>query len=164
MVRFLREKERANAVFGLGHSLGASSLIHGLALGADLRRVVADSPGANVPTRYSLLAERHGAPLSLTRSLLWLFIEPALWNAHVRYGLDLDQISPVDWIRSVRTPVLLVHGDRDSFIPIEEARRIRDANPPHVRMWEVAGAGHVGAASLHPDEYQRRVLAWFDGG
>jgi hypothetical protein len=46
-VRFLREKERAEIVFGLGHSLGASNLIHGLALGADLARVVADSTGAN---------------------------------------------------------------------------------------------------------------------
>ena len=160
--RFLRDTERAQAVFGLGHSLGASSLIHGLALGADLRRVIADSTGANMPTRYSLLAERYGAPMSLVRLLGWLFVEPALWNVRVRYGLDLNQISPVDWIRRVRAPVLLVHGDRDNFIPIEEARRIRDANPSHVWMWEVAGAGHVTAATLDPGEYQRRVLAWFD--
>ena len=161
-VRLLRDEEGATAVFGLGHSLGASSLIHGLALGADLRRVVADSTGANMPTRYDLLAERYGAPVSVIRPLLCLFVEPALWNARARYGLDLDQISPVDWIRAVRAPVLLVHGRQDHFIPIEEARRIHDANPSWTTVWEVAGAGHVTAATVWPEEYQRRVLAWFD--
>ncbi len=149
-------------MFGLGHSLGASSLIHGLALGADLARVVADSTGANMPTRYGLLTERYGAPASVTRSLAWLFVEPVLWNARLRYGLDLNQISPVDWIRSVHAPVLLVHGGRDTFIPIEEARRIRDANRSYVWLWEVPGAGHVTAATINPVEYQRRVLGWFD--
>jgi len=161
-VRLLRERERAKPVYGLGHSLGASSLIHGLALGADLRRVVADSTGANMPTRYALLAERYGAAAILMRPLLWLFVEPVLWNARVRYRLDLNQISPVEWIRSVRVPVLLVHGDRDAYIPIEEARRIQDANRSYVQLWEVGGAGHVTAATLHPVEYQRRVLAWLD--
>ncbi len=160
-VRFLRDEESGNAIFGLGHSLGASSLIHGLALGAGLQRVVADSTGANMPTRYQLLAERYRAPVSVTRPLLWLFMEPAVWNARARYGLDLNRISPVDWIRGVRVPVLLVHGQQDHFIPIEEARRVRDANPSWVALWEVAGAGHVTAATLRPDEYQRRVLAWF---
>jgi pimeloyl-ACP methyl ester carboxylesterase len=161
-VRFLREEEGAKAVFGLGHSLGASSLLHGLALGAGLRRVVADSTGANMPTRYQLLAERYRMPVSVSRALLWPLVEPALWNARVRYGLDLDEISPVDWVRGVRVPVLLVHGQQDQYIPIEEARRVRDANPAWVTLWEVPEAGHVTAATLRPDEYQRRVLAWFD--
>ena len=43
-----------------------------------------------------------------------------------------------------------------------ELRRIRDANPAYVTLWEVAGAGHVTAGRQWPDEYRRRVLAWFD--
>jgi pimeloyl-ACP methyl ester carboxylesterase len=85
-----------------------------------------------------------------------------LWNARVRYGLDLEEISPVDWVRGVRVPVLLVHGQQDQYIPIEEARRVREANPAWVTLWEVPEAGHVTAATLRPDEYQRRVLAWFE--
>ena len=159
--RYLREQQRAVAVLALGHSLGASSLIHGLALGAPLRRIVADSTGANVPTRYALLAERFGMSPALAKCLLWPVVEPALWNARWRYGLDLRSISPVDWIGHVRAPVLLVHGDRDQFIPVEEARRIRDANPKFVSLWEVPGAGHVTAAKQWPVEYQRTVLEWF---
>ena len=161
-VHYLREEQGAEAVFGLGHSLGASSLIHGLALGAGLRRIVADSTGANVPTRYQLLAERYHMAPGLTRPLLWLLVEPALWNARWRYGVDLRSISPVNWVRSVHAPILLVHGERDWFIPIEEARRIRDASRAWVSLWEVGGAGHVTAANQRPAEYQRIVLAWFD--
>jgi pimeloyl-ACP methyl ester carboxylesterase len=54
-----------------------------------------------------------------------------------------------------------VHGQQDRYIPIEEARRVREANPARVTLWEVPEAGHVTAATLRPDEYQRRVLAWF---
>ena len=57
---------------------------------------------------------------------------------------------------------LLVHGRQDHFIPIEEARRVRNANPAWVALWEVAAAGHVTAATLWPGEYQRRILGWFD--
>jgi len=57
---------------------------------------------------------------------------------------------------------LLVHGRQDHFIPIEEARRVREVNPSWVALWEVPEAGHVTAATLRPDEYQRRVLAWFE--
>lgn len=159
---YLRDEVHAEAAFGLGHSLGASSLIHGLALGADLRGIVADSTGANVPTRYELLGERYHLPAALARPLLGLIFEPAIWNARWRYGVDLRRVAPVEWIRNVRAPVLLVHGDRDTFIPIAEARRIRDANPAYVTLWEVAGAGHVTAGRQWPDEYRRRVLAWFD--
>jgi len=159
---YLRQERGAEAVFGLGHSLGASSLIHGLALGAGLRGIVADSTGANVPTRYELLGERYHLPARLVQPLLWLIVEPALWNTRWRYGVDLRRISPVDWIRRVDAPVLLVHGEDDRFIPIAEARRIRDANPAWVSMWEVPGAGHVTAATERPAEYQRRVLAWFE--
>jgi len=160
--RYLSEQQPSVAVFALGHSLGASSLIHGLALGAPLRRIVADSTGANVPTRYALLAERYTLNPTVAKCLLWPVVEPALLNARWRYGLDLRSISPVDWIGKVRAPVLLIHGDRDRFIPVEEARRIRDANPKFVSLWEVPGAGHVTAANQWPAEYQRTVLAWFD--
>ena len=148
-------------VYGLGHSLGASALIPGLALGAAMQAAGADSTGADMPTRYNLLAERIGLPVGVVRPALWLFFEPALWNARLRYGVDLERISPLTDISLLRAPVLLIHGTRDEMIPIGQARRMHAANPGATELWEVAGAGHVQAAVLQPAEYRARVLAWF---
>jgi len=157
---FLQEQVGVRAIYGLGHSLGASSLIHGLALAAKLRAVVADSVGADMPSRYRLLADRIGLSPGVVRPVLWLFIEPAIWNARLRHGVDLEKISPIADIRQVRAPVLLIHGTRDEMIPVEQARRMHEANPQWTEVWEVQGANHVQAAVVQPREYRARVLAW----
>jgi len=55
--------------------------------------------------------------------------------------------SPAQHAADIRIPVLLVHGDQDSVVPVEQSRRmdraLRDAGA-NVRYIEVAGEGHSG--------------------
>lgn len=46
------------------------------------------------------------------------------------------------WIRSVRHPALVVHGDRDPVVPLVNARYLADALP-HGRLEVIRGAGHL---------------------
>jgi hypothetical protein len=36
------------------------------------------------------------------------------------------------------------------------------AGASHSQLWIVEGAQHTGAASVHPAEFERRVVGWFD--
>lgn len=145
------------SVAGLGVSLGGTVLLQGAAAGAPLRAVVADSTGANLSTPYDHVSDKLGIPLRYA-GVMAPVVEPLFWNARLRYGLDLHRASPVDAIRTLRIPVLLIHGTEDRFIPVGHARRLRQANPEHATLWEVEGAGHTQAQSLLRREYQRRVL------
>jgi fermentation-respiration switch protein FrsA (DUF1100 family) len=58
------------------------------------------------------------------------------------------------------TPILLIHGLRDTNIPPEHSRRIAARNSA-IQVWWVPGAAHTEAQSRAPQEFERRVTAWF---
>jgi uncharacterized protein len=71
----------------------------------------------------------------------------------------LDQFRSDIVIRDVHIPVLIVHGDGDSVIPISLAQRLFErANEPKSFI-TVAGGGHL---VLGLPEVFARVRAWID--
>jgi len=65
-------------------------------------------------------------------------------------------------IASVRVPVLLIHGAADVNIPPEHSRRILARARGRVELWSPPEAGHIGVYARWPQEFERRVAAWFD--
>ena len=72
-----------------------------------------------------------------------------------------EQISPEAKVAATKVPVLLIHGQRDSNIPVRHSRRIA-AKHPSVNLWEVANANHCGAISTSPREFEQRLIHWFE--
>ncbi len=64
--------------------------------------------------------------------------------------------------RDVRIPVQMVHGQRDTMIPLAAADTLRRCVSGHVKMWVVPGAKHNQAIAVEPAEYRRRLVAFFD--
>jgi fermentation-respiration switch protein FrsA (DUF1100 family) len=58
-------------------------------------------------------------------------------------------------------PVLLIYGERGQAG--EELNRDYYASAGEPKeLWEVPGAGHTGGLDTAPDEYERRVVGFFD--
>jgi len=160
---WLAQQEGVRELFGLGHSMGASILLQAVGAGVPLRALVADCPFV---TFHDVAYARIGGILGmrpLARLLLWPAIEPAFLYARLRHGLNLYRASPLDAIRHARVPVLLIHGVEDANIPVDHSRQLQAANRRLAQLWEVPGAAHVAAIATEPAEYERRVLAWFNG-
>src|SRR5207245_7017049 len=67
------------------------------------------------------IAIRLGGPLArLLAPLLLLQVQP-------RLGVSPDAVAPIDGIRRVRAPLLLIAGEQDRHTPVEESRRMFDA-------------------------------------
>ena len=143
-------------IYALGESMGAAVAIQSLALRPGFRAIVAECPFATFPeiAEYRV-AQR--VPAFLARPVTAI----AFWYTRARYRLDVAKASPVDALRDSTTPVLLIHGTEDTNIPIGESRELHATNPRSTDLWEVAGANHVAAMSVAPQEYRRRVAAWF---
>ena len=62
----------------------------------------------------------------------------------------------------VRQPLLMIHGEADSYIKVEMARALfrRAAGPKE--FWAVPGAKHNLSITVAGPEYARRVVAFFD--
>lgn len=59
-------------------------------------------------------------------------------------------------------PILFIHGQRDSYLPLEQAQLLFDAAKKPKELWVVAGAKHNQAATIQPEEYARRTVGFFD--
>jgi pimeloyl-ACP methyl ester carboxylesterase len=64
-------------------------------------------------------------------------------------GYRFDDIAPVHTIRRVACPVLLVHGEEDETVPVEEAFAIRRAGKSeNVTLHLLPGSGHDPAGEI----------------
>jgi fermentation-respiration switch protein FrsA (DUF1100 family) len=73
-----------------------------------------------------------------------------------------DRFSSVDTIASVRAPVLIVAGDRDRIVPLEQSRRLFERASEPRDLVVVRGADHNDAALLDGRELIDAVRTFVD--
>jgi uncharacterized protein len=158
---FLAVRDHPRCIFGFGESMGASQLLQSLDAGVHFCAVAVESPFANF---REIAYDRMGQPFHLGpwvgRTALRPVVEVAFLRARWKYGLDMEKVSPEDSVAASRVPVLLIHGQVDSNIPVRHSRMIH-AHAPQTTLWEVPGADHCGAISTAPAEFERRLVDWF---
>jgi fermentation-respiration switch protein FrsA (DUF1100 family) len=54
-------------------------------------------------------------------------------------------------------PLLLIQGEADTTVPLEDARRLAAAGGATAALWTVAGADHSRSHATAPQDYERRV-------
>jgi pimeloyl-ACP methyl ester carboxylesterase len=82
-------------------------------------------------------------------------------------GQHRSAVRPIDVIaRLAPRPVLLVTGDRDVFVPPEDAMRLAKAAGGTCTWWLIPGAGHPGSDQdpfqVATAEYTARVRAFLE--
>ena len=158
---FLQAEDHPRCIFGFAESMGAAQLLQSLDTHPHFCAVAAESPFS---TFREIAYDRMGQPFHLGpwvgRTILRPLVEIAFLRARLKYGLDMQQISPEDSVAATSIPVLLIHGELDSNIPVRHSRAIH-TRAPKAELWEVPNAGHCGAISTAPEEFEKRLLIFF---
>lgn len=68
----------------------------------------------------------------------------------LRYGIDYEQIAPINHIANAKGKLLIIHGENDETVPLAHGRKLAAANPANARLWVVPAKGHSDCR-LHPD-------------
>jgi len=162
---WLEQAEAPHCIDGLGDSMGAAQLLESLRAAPGFCAAVAESPFASFrEASYDRLGERLHAGAWAGRTLLRPAVEIGFLYARWKYGADLEQASPQNAVAASKVPVLLIHGRQDTNIPPRHSESIlvqSSARGSAVALWEPHAAGHCGAAGAEPEEYERRVIGWF---
>jgi len=134
-----------------GGSMGGAATIEAAARRGEIEALVIDS------TFYSL-----EAVLELTVSVPAL--RPVIrFLAQREAGITADQVRPVDRIGLLTPrPVFFIQGEADSIAPPDSARRLYDASGEPRTLWTEPGVEHVEMYKAFPQEYEQRVIAFFD--
>lgn len=64
--------------------------------------------------------------------------------------------------RMTPRPMLFVHGQKDSYLPVEQSRRLYALAPQPKYLWIAPEARHNQAVIRHPDLYERITQQFFD--
>jgi pimeloyl-ACP methyl ester carboxylesterase len=59
-------------------------------------------------------------------------------------------------------PILLIHGERDSYIPVEQSRMLYRWAPEPKELWTVPQAKHNQCVAVAPEAYAARTVQFFD--
>ncbi|MEV8560965.1 alpha/beta fold hydrolase [Streptomyces sp. NPDC051917] len=131
----------------VGFSMGGSVVLRHAALESGTVDAVAS---VSAPARWYY---RGTAPM---RRLHWLVTRPE-GRLVGRYGLrtrihhrewDPVPLSPTEAVpRIAPTPLLIVHGDRDGYFPLDHPRMLAEAAGDHGELWVEAGMGHAEHAA-----------------
>jgi dipeptidyl aminopeptidase/acylaminoacyl peptidase len=163
---WIKLTESPHCIDGLGESMGAALLLQSLRIASGFCAVVAESPFASFrEAAYDRLGEKLNAGAWAGRTLLRPAVEAGLLEARLRYGVDLDEASPMNTVAASKVPVLLIHGLKDTNLPSRHSEMIvarSSSRMPKVILWEPAKAGHCGGAGAEPAEFERRVIGWFE--
>jgi alpha-beta hydrolase superfamily lysophospholipase len=145
----------ADRIGWVGYSMGASTLLMEGAENHDIRLAVIDSPYGNLP-------EILDAQLALHSNLPRWFNPGILAAANLAFGVRTDDLIPIRSARSWRDrPLLLIHGEADSIVPVHQARQLARAAGSMCRTAILPGVEHVQAYHSDPAGYVGAVDAFF---
>ena len=147
-------------------------------LGFALGGAVALLAGANPNNFGAVVSDSAFADLSLVlkgtmtgvRRPLTLWFPGMRFMAKALYGIDIADVSPARAVARSDTPVLVIHGEEDTVIPVQHARLLGRAigasfdeiESGEETVWTVPGAGHTGAFRTQPEAYIDRVAKFFE--
>jgi fermentation-respiration switch protein FrsA (DUF1100 family) len=159
---WMAANEHPGCMYGFGESMGAAQLLQTLPVAPQFCAVAVECPFS---TYRETAYDRMGQPFHLGpwvgRTILWPAVESAFLYARVRYGLDMEKVSPEDAVAASKVPVLLIHGTTDTNIPLRHSIRIVERRKDVV-LWQVPNTGHSNAIDTSPEELQSRMISWFE--
>ena len=139
-----------------GGSMGAAAAILAAAERPEIKGVVAWIPFTSASHVLCHFFEyEFGMPC-------FPFAHVTKWFSELRVGVDLDRIAPVEVIGQISPrPVLLIDDGLDAVFPCNSVELLYDAAKAPRDFWSVADASHGEAWKKDPEEYERRVVAFW---
>jgi dipeptidyl aminopeptidase/acylaminoacyl peptidase len=139
----------------LGYSMGASTLLLEAASNPRIQVVVMDSPYGDLPDVLKTQLSKHSHLPS------W-FNPGILTAARWVYGVRTEDLVPIKAARSWgNRPLLLIHGESDSIVPVGQAVQLAQAAGASCMTMTLPGVEHVGAYNSDPQGYVGLIEAFF---
>ena len=92
----------------------------------------------------------------------WLIKPFVILGAKVYGGFDLRETDCIRSVREAGVPILLIHGEADTFVPCEMSKAICSAAPDKVTLHTFPGAEHGVSYLVDTPRYHRITAAFLN--
>jgi uncharacterized protein len=147
-------------IFALGESMGAGIALQSAAADPRIEAVVAEASFANLREGTYDYAGLRKSPW-LGKTLFAPFTWTLLYRDEKLAGFPVAEVSPQKAVAARAFPVLLICDEKDVALPCRHTEMIYGAARGPKQLWVVPGAFHTAAYGFFPEEFRRRVLAFF---
>jgi alpha-beta hydrolase superfamily lysophospholipase len=161
VIDLLELAERPEHLYAFGNSMGAGIALQSAGADERIEAVAAEAPFANLyEAAYDYAGLQRWPLMGKT------FFAPGAWMLILRgehsAGFPASEVSPVKAVSGRAFPVLLICDGADVVLPCRHSEKILRAATGAKDLWRVPGARHTGALGTMPEEFRRRVLAFFE--
>ena len=153
-IRYILEKDPDAEIVLHGVSMGASALMmlsgqEGLP--ENIKVIIADSgyTSASDYLTWKLKQRFHLPPFPV--------IPIANISFKIAAGYYMNDASAIEAIKKSSTPTLIIHGQDDQTVPVEDAYRLYEAAACMKDLYIAEGTGHGGAVFTDPEAYWDKV-------
>lgn len=139
----------------LGMSMGAATVLMaaGLKLPGNVKHIFADCPYSD--------AGRIIRKVCIDRKLPDAMLYPYIWlGAYIFGRFKLTETSATEAVKSCTVPIMIIHGEADSFVPEYMSAEIQKANPEKILRVVFPEADHAMCKYIDRDRYMMLVKAF----
>jgi len=167
-LQWLEQQGRPAKVGLFGISRGACAAILAAAGTPQVQAIVADGAfssdttlealmkrWASIFAKVRIVYENH--PPAFWRFLRWLLFLVARRQLNCRFPSVRKAL-----LRMEPRPMLFIHGERDSYIPVEQTRMLYALAGQPKYLWIVPTAKHNQSVAVQPKRYAERTVAFFN--
>ncbi len=133
-----------------GESMGGATVILHSAIDPRVRCVISDCA-------YSDLKDLLKYQLRTYYHLPRLLIPVESHITYLRAGFRYRDVSPIRVVRQSDTPMLFIHGKRDTYVPVSMARKMYDCKRNKKALYLVAGAAHGQSCLKNRSGYAKHI-------
>lgn len=137
-------------LIGLGFSMGAATLILAQAQEPLFKALILDSSFATLQQ-----ALERGFILK-TKLPNWCAAMIQKCAPYVS-PIDVQIVNPMESIKSIDAPILLIHSCGDALVPLEHAQLLQNAAKEHKKIWQVNDAIHGAICKMYPEQYKQQI-------
>ena len=153
-VEYARRQHPGEPIGVLGVSLGGASALLASPLGIDALVIESVFPDIRRAV-HNRVGARLGMLSHLPAELLLVQMKP-------RFGIDPDEICPIQCLPNIDCPVLIMSGAADLHTTVSETKEMFQAASEPKQLWLVDGAAHVDLMQAAPSEYKTRVITFLN--
>ncbi len=142
-------------IFLHGISMGASTVLTaaGLDLPSSVVGIIADCGFTSAKDILCSVVKSMHFPVKVTYAALRL-------SAKLFGHFDPEATSAVEGVKKARVPVMLAHGESDTFVPFAMVHQLYDACAAEKHLLTVAGAAHGMSYLTETERYEREACAF----
>lgn len=165
---WLQEQGQRPEMGAFGISRGACAAILAAAENRSIRAIVADG-AFSTDTTIEYFMKRWAYIFAKVRfvyenhpPIFWRFLRWSMFHfARREFRCRLPSVRKTIR-RMTPRPMLFIHGEKDSYLPVEQSRRLYALAGQPKYLWIASGARHNQAVIRHPAFYQRLTERFFD--